>query len=108
MDFWNTVFFICQGVLSVFSLMLIICKPFRMWFVDNKEKKKKMEKEENAIRCLLRSEILRIYYKNVVSKSIHSYEYENLSFLYQSYKELGGNSFIDKVWNEVSDWEIAR
>lgn len=36
------------------------------------------------------------------------YEYENLERLYKQYKKLGGNSFVDKVWNEVQEWKIYR
>ena len=57
-------------------------------------------------RCQLRSEMLQIYYRNRESGIIHQYEYENFVSLYEAYKALKGNSFIDKIYSEVQTWEI--
>ena len=57
-------------------------------------------------KSLLRSEMLQIYYRNRESGIIHQYEYENFVFLYEAYKALKGNSFIDKIYSEVQSWEI--
>lgn len=61
----------------------------------------------NGTKCQLRSEMLRIYYHNHLSERIRQYEYENFVFLYEAYKALGGNSFIDKIYNEVKSWDIT-
>lgn len=63
-------------------------------------------KISNGTKCQLRSEMLRIYYHNSESKRIRQYEYENFVFLYEAYKALKGNSFIDKIYTEVKTWEI--
>lgn len=60
----------------------------------------------NGQKCQLRSEMLQIYYHNRDSKKIRQYEYENFVLLYEAYKALKGNSFIDKIYNEVKSWEI--
>ena len=60
----------------------------------------------NGTKGQLRSEMLRIYYHNAESKRIRQYEYENFVFLYEAYKALKGNSFIDKIYTEVKTWEI--
>lgn len=59
-----------------------------------------------GIKCLLRSEMLRIYYGNKPGQKIRQYELENFIFLYKAYKALKGNSFIDKIYNEVMTWEV--
>ena len=56
--------------------------------------------------CLLRSEMLRIYYGNREKQTVRQYEYENFIFLYEAYKARKGNSFIDKIYGEVRSWEI--
>ena len=61
----------------------------------------------NGLKCLLRSEMLQIYYHNRESKTIRQYEYENFLFLYSAYKALRGNSFIDKIKKEVDEWEVV-
>jgi hypothetical protein len=60
----------------------------------------------NGQKCQLRSEMLQIYYKNKNDKKIHQYEFENFMLLYEAYKALKGNSFIDTIYNEVKKWEI--
>lgn len=60
----------------------------------------------NGTKCQLRSEMLRIYYHNKDDKKIRQYEYENFVFLYDAYKALRGNSFINKIYEEVKSWEI--
>lgn len=61
----------------------------------------------NGTKCQLRSEMLRIYYHNRERQAIRQYEYENFVFLYEAYKALKGNSFIDKIYGEVKTWEVV-
>ena len=66
-----------------------------------------MIKISNGTKCQLRSEMLRIYYHHQETKTIRQYEYENFVMLYEAYKALKGNSFIDKIYGEVKTWEIV-
>jgi hypothetical protein len=66
-----------------------------------------IRKISNGTRCQLRSEMLRIYYHHRETKEIRQYEYENFVMLYEAYKALKGNSFIDKIYEEVQSWEIV-
>lgn len=63
-------------------------------------------KVKNGTKCQLRSEMLKIYYKHQKAEKIRQYEYENFVLLYEAYKALRGNSFIDKIYKEVQKWEI--
>ena len=65
-----------------------------------------IKKVMSGTRCQLRSEMLRIYYHNRKDGQVRQYEYENFVMLYESYKALKGNSFIDKIYDEVRSWEI--
>ncbi|MBQ6714314.1 MAG: hypothetical protein IJN15_02055 [Clostridia bacterium] len=65
-----------------------------------------IKKISNGTKCQLRSEMLRIYYHNRQTGEIRQYEYENFVFLYEAYKALGGNSFIDKIYAEVKKFKI--
>ena len=66
-----------------------------------------VRKIANGEKCQLRSEMLRIYYHNREREKIRQYEYENFVLLYDAYKALKGNSFIDKIYKEVQTWEIV-
>lgn len=65
-----------------------------------------VKKISDGTKCQLRSEMLRIYYHNRESGKIRQYEFENFVMLYEAYKALKGNSFIDKIYEEVRSWEI--
>ena len=65
-----------------------------------------IRKISKGTKCQLRSEMLRIYYHNRDTKEIRQYEFENFIYLYEAYKALKGNSFIDRIYNEVKTWKI--
>lgn len=66
-----------------------------------------VQKIADGQRCQLRSEMLRIYYHAQKTGTIRQYEYENFVMLYEAYKALKGNSFIDKIYKEVQEFEIV-
>lgn len=66
-----------------------------------------LSKVSNGTRCQLRSEMLRIYYKNVDTKTIRQYELENFIMLYEAYRALKGNSFVDKIYEDVKEWKVV-
>lgn len=84
------------ALISETALLLAVLVPI---IVDNR-------KSANGTRCLLRSEMLRIYYHNKDTERIRQYELENFVFLYEAYKKLKGNSFMDKIHKEVMSWEV--
>lgn len=65
-----------------------------------------VRKIADGTRCQLRSEMLRIYYHNHGEERIRQFELENFIMLYEAYKALNGNSFIDKIQKEVLSWEV--
>jgi hypothetical protein len=67
-----------------------------------------ISKVANGQKCLLRTDMLKIYYNNREKQEIRQYEYENFILLYEAYKTLKGNSFIDKIYEEVHSWEIIN
>jgi len=74
---------------------------------DMREIKETVEKLKDSERCVLRTNILRIYNKYLPSGEIPAYEFETLSRDYHSYKDLEGNSFIDDIWSIMSqEWTV--
>ena len=61
----------------------------------------------DGIRCQLRTEMLRTYYRHKDDKVIRQYEMENFEHNYSAYVALGGNSFIGKVHEEVCTWKVV-
>ena len=60
----------------------------------------------NGIKCLLRSEMLQIYYACEARGEIRQYQLENFHRMYRAYKLLLGNSFIDEIRGKVITWRV--
>ena len=86
---------ICQ----ICTCTALLIKPVREWLMGT-------EALREGQRCLLRSEIVRIYYRHVQDKQLHEYEFRKLVQCYTAYKALGGNSFIEHIYGEMQEWEI--
>jgi predicted PolB exonuclease-like 3'-5' exonuclease len=95
-----------DNITSVVALISEVIGLIILLVTYYKKNKKQMDKIADGTKCQLRSEMLRSYYHNREEKKIRQYEYENFVKLYDSYKCLGGNSFIDKIYEEIKEWEI--
>ncbi len=79
------------------GVLLGVITPVLVW----------IKKIVNGQKCQLRHDMLQIYYHNRETGIIRQYEYEHFVYLYEAYKALKGNSFIDKIYKEVQTWEIV-
>ena len=93
MSYFLLIVEVISGVGVVFGALSVIM----LWFKRIVEGQK----------CQLRADMLSTYYKNREAKSIRQYEAENFTLMYKAYKALKGNSFIDIIYNEVTQWEIV-
>ena len=91
---------------TLIGILVPVVTSNRKTAVSVQQTKEEQERIVEGQRCLLRSDMLKIYYANREKKTIRQYEYENFVFLYEAYKALNGNSFIDKIYDEVKSWEI--
>lgn len=66
------------------------------------------ELQKEAIKCLLRNEIVSIYYKNCDKCELTVHQFENLTSLYEAYVALGGNSFVKKLYDEICNCWVIR
>lgn len=79
---------------------VLLIKPVREWFMGTSAMKE-------GQRCLLRTEIVRIYYRHNRDRQLQEYEFRNLEQCYRAYKALDGNSFIDHIYAEMQEWDIC-
>lgn len=105
-------YYAVSTILTATSLIIMFVKPIREYIFglrEEKEKKQKLElQRQETDRCLLRSGILSVYYSYCSECEIKQYNYENVGLMYQQYKKLGGNSFVDKIWDEMQEWKVIR
>lgn len=99
MDVLRTIADHAGDIAQIATCAALLIKPFREWLLGT-------EQIREGQRCLLRSEIVRIYYRNLNAKKLKEYEFRNLEQCHDAYKALGGNSFIDHLYAEMQEWEI--
>ncbi len=86
-------------ITGIVSALAIFVKPIRDWLFG-------LRAERDAMKCLLRADMLDIYYKYKDEEKIRQYDKESFVLEYKSYKALGGNSFIDDINLIVKKWEV--
>ena len=91
---------IAGSVTSIFACLCLFMKPIRNKLLG-------LNDIRDGQKCLLRGEMLHTYYKHHEENRIRQYEYENYLYEYKAYKALRGNSFIDRIAQEIAGWEIV-
>ena len=86
------------GYLATFGSVIAFLK--KLW--------NDIKAESNGVKCLLRCSIREIYYKHSTEKdpTIREYERQDLDDLYDGYKALGGNHFVDDIYKKMRDWKV--
>ena len=88
-----------KDICSIATCAALVIKPVRERIMGT-------EAIREGQRCLLRAEIVRLYYRHREEKKLREYEFKLLEQCYKAYKALGGNSFIDHIYAEMQEWEI--
>ena len=91
------------GLITSFATAAaIIINPIREKLFDTKTTKE-------GQRCMLRAEMLSIYYRGQdAGGKLRQYDYQNFVLLYAAYKALDGNSFIDTINEKVKNMEVIQ
>ena len=100
MDLWNTATAYLKDIYYILLLVILLVKPVREWLFG-------IAQVKEGQRCLLRSEIVRIYYRHHDDRQLREYEFKNMEQCYQAYKALGGNSFVERIYEEMREWDIV-
>ena len=90
----------CGYILAITSAAVLLIKPLR-------EKVLGIRSISDGVKCLLRSDMLRMYYKHQEESKIRQHERQNFEAEYAAYKALGGNSFMDDIYHDVCGWKVV-
>lgn len=99
MELFKNIVVVCSGLATIIGLICLLVKPIRKKLLGDKDTR-------NGLKCLLRSDMLRTYYKHRDENKLRQYEFESFMLEYSAYKAMGGNSFIDKVKEDVKKMEV--
>jgi hypothetical protein len=60
-------------------------------------------------KCMLRSEIMNIYYRHCDEEvpTLREFERKNLDALYAAYERLHGNTFVSDIYKEMRRWHVS-
>lgn len=72
-----------------------------------KNYKSKEQVQGEAIKCLLRANIVNQYYVYKKLGEIPFYVKESLHKEHEAYKQLHGNSFVDDIMKEIDTWKVV-
>lgn len=64
---------------------------------------KRQQAIENGVQALLRNELIRRYREYEIKGEISILDKENITHMYEEYKNLGGNGTVEKLYDELLD-----
>ena len=126
----------CGSISAIIALVVLVVKPLRTKFVDwvsktsnrdefsnkidtltelvqkqveqNNEINTELKKQSMALQASLRNSILAIYNTRIAMGYMTMFEKQNLAKLFEQYKNLGGNSFIYDLVNELNELPVRN
>lgn len=102
MDLFWAIVEVAGGLATICGFIAFVWKIIR----DQRTIRQEQEKISEGQKCQLRTDMMRTYYKNRDEKKLRQYEAENFVKMYQAYKAMGGNSFIDEIYSHVTKWDV--
>ena len=76
--------------------------------IVEKRREKEHDTFKGALICLLRSNITSQCYVYKKLGSVPPYEKENVNYMRQQYKAMGGNSYVDTLVEEFNELPVER
>lgn len=94
----------------IFNSVLSTLTGALIGYFVNRLKKMKLEENDikDSVRSMLRSDITNYYYRAMERGYILRWEKENVSYLYASYKNLDGNSYIDIIMVDIEELPVKN
>ena len=101
MEDFNVLVGVCAGLATIIGTTTYFAVAY-------KKLAKGIKDVQDGVKCMLRASMLSTYYKHNDNDTITQYEYQNFELQYAAYKVLGGNSFVDKIHEDVKKWDIEK
>ena len=89
-------------------LKVVLSGAFGYLLNTVKNYKKRDKNQEEALKCLLRSTITSKYFVYTELGCIPDYEKENINYMNEQYKAMGGNSYVKQIVSEINALPIGH
>lgn len=83
------------------AMIAVDCGVLKFAWNKFKQYTKMSEARDNAVRSLLRADIISMCHKSIKQGFIPLYNRENLIDMYHSYKTLGGNGAVKEIYEQA-------
>lgn len=91
---------------QTYVIALPIVLGYIVWLLKNQ--KKDRDANSKGTMLLLRVQMIEYHSKYMKMGDIPSYAYQNFCEMYEAYHELGGNSMVTKMKQEIEELHIKR
>lgn len=126
----------CTSISAIIALVVLVVKPLRNKFVSwisktsdkeginakidnlttlvekqveqNDKMSEELDKQSKALQCSLRNSILVIFNSRMKLGYMTIYEKQNIAKLYSEYQNLGGNSFVSEIVEELNNLPVKN
>lgn len=126
----------CTSISAIIALVVLVVKPLRNKFVSwisktsdrdginakidnlttlvekqvkqNDKMAEELDKQSLALQCSLRNSILAIFNSRMKLGYMTIYEKQNIAKLYSEYQNLGGNSFVSEIVEELNNLPVKN
>ena len=104
----------CTSISAIVALVVLVVKPLRNKFVSwisktsDRDGINELDKQSKALQCSLRNSILVIFNSRMKLGYMTIYEKQNIAKLYSEYQNLGGNSFVSEIVEELNNLPVKN
>ena len=91
---------------TIISYIIPLILGYLICLMKSYRERDKMQQE--ALKCLLRSNITSKYYVYTELKEIPLYEKENINYMYEQYVKMKGNSYVGGLVVEINRLQIKK
>lgn len=95
-----------KTILTIVGFVVTGCLGY--FVAKFKSYKEKDTRQEEALKCLLRSNITSKYYVYSELGEIPYYEKENIDKMFEQYQMMGGNSYVETIVKEINGLPIKK
>lgn len=93
-------------IMQTYIIALPIVLGYIVWVLQHNKKEK--DANSKGTMLLLRVQLIEYHEKYMAQQCIPSYAYDNFVEMYDTYRELGGNGMIVKMYEEIHDLHFKR
>lgn len=95
-----------EFLMQTYTMALPVLLGYIVWLL--KRQKRDRDANSKGTMLLLRVQLIEYHAKYTALGEIPTYAYQNFMEMYEAYHELGGNSMVTKMKDEIEELHLKR